>query len=417
MATDRSPRSRRRLRHTLAATALAIPLVALPAVVPAAASAVDDRGYAPGYGYAYGDTGADGSGSYWDGGDYGGYGSYGSGGSYGGYGSYGGDSAGGSGGGWSTYGLPGDGWTQQSTTQTTDTEPASASESRGVVLVDTVLDYGDGAAAGTGLVLSSDGIVATNHHVVEGATKITVTVPGGKSYTARVLGYDSVHDVALLQLEGASGLTTVTTDKAAVSTGEQVTSVGNAEGEGKLVAADGTVTDPSTPITVTEEDGSSARLTGLIEVDADVVSGDSGGALLDADGEVVGMNVAASSGGTDISGYAIPISRVLDIAAQILTGEESGDVEIGYDAALGVQLYDGSTPQVAGVVEGGAAASAGVTAGSTITSFDKTTVSSVDDLTSALAEHEPGDRVALVWTDASGARHSATVTLGRAPVA
>lgn len=147
------------------------------------------------------------------------------------------------------------------------------------------------------------------------------------------------------------------------------------------------------------------------------MSGDSGGALLDTDGEVVGMNVAASSGTANVTGYAIPVSRVLDIAAQILTGEESGGVEIGYAAALGIGLGSGSTPVVAGVVDGGPAAAAGVTTGSTITSLDKTSVSSVDDLTSVLARHAPGDRVRLTWTDAQDAAHSATVTLGRAPVA
>lgn len=380
MAAHRS-RSPHRLCRTLAACVLALPLVALPVVAPAAA-AVDDRGTAPSHGYGAWSSGGP---------------SYGL--PYGGYG-YGGDQR-----------------TQQyGATTATDTEPASASESNGVVLVDTVLDYGSGAAAGTGLVLSSDGVVATNHHVVEGATRITVTLPSGTSYTARLIGSDSVHDVALLQLGGASGLATVRTDKATVRTGEKVTSVGNAEGEGTLVAADGTVTDPSTGITVDEEDGSTAALTDLVQVDADVVSGDSGGALLDADGEVVGMNVAASSGSARITGYAIPISRVLDIAARILAGEESGDVEIGYDAALGVQLYDGSTPQVAGVVDGSAADTAGIAPGSTITSVDGTRIDSLADITGVLAQHRPGDRVRVAWTDAQGAGHSAIVGLGRAPI-
>ncbi|MEP9384022.1 S1C family serine protease [Nocardioides cheoyonin] len=383
----------RRFRNTLAASALAIPLVALPVALPAAASAVDSPVPGYGYGYSYG-------GGYGYGG--GGYGGYGYGGGYGDYG-YG-------------EGLPSYG-SQDSGTTTLDTEPATTAESKGVVLVDTIVDYGSAEAAGTGLVLSSDGIVVTNHHVVEGATEIKVSVPGGKTYDATVLGYDDTHDVAVLQLKGASGLSTVATDKAAVSDGEQVTSVGNAEGEGSLVAADGTVTDPSTAITVTDDDGSKSRLTGLIEVDADIVSGDSGGALLDADGEVVGMNVAASSGGSDISGYAIPIDRVLDIAAQIIAGKDGGDVEIGYDAALGVQLYGSGTPRVAGVVDGGAADDAGVTVGSTITSIDGTSVSSLSDITDVLAKHEPGDRVSLHWTDESGDAHTATVTLGRAPVA
>jgi len=397
----------RRFRRTLIA-AVAAPLVALPVVAPAVAAAtaadaptaVDARGY----GYGYGDEG--GYGSY--GGYDGGYGSYGGDGSYGyGYGYGTSPYSGGSGG----YGSEG------STGTTTDTEPATAKESTGVVLINTTIDYGTAEAAGTGLVLTSDGIVVTNHHVVEGATKIEVTDPStDKTYDATVLGYDSVHDVAVLQLDDASGLSTVTTDRTDATSGEEITSVGNAEGQGSLTAADGTVTDASTAITVSEDDGSSARLTDLIEVDADVVSGDSGGALLDSDGEVIGMNVAASSGSADISGYAIPIDTVLDIAAKIIAGKETGDIELGYAAALGVELSDSSTTQVAGVVDDSGAEAAGITAGSTITSLDGTTVSTLDDLTTILDKHDPGDKVRVTWTDSSGASHTATVTLGKGPV-
>ncbi|OIJ24029.1 S1C family serine protease, partial [Nocardioides luteus] len=304
-------------------------------------------------------------------------------------------------------------------TATVDSEPATEAESTGVVLVDTTVDYGTARGAGTGLTITDDGIVVTNHHVVEGATSITVTDPStGETYAATVLGYDATHDVAVLQLEDASGLSTVATDRDPATQGEQVTSVGNAEGQGSLSAADGTVTDPSTAITVHDEDGTAADLTNLIETDADVVSGDSGGALLDEDGEVIGMNVAATSGSAEISGYAIPIDTVLDIAAQILAGQESGDVEIGGSAAaLGVQVDTTSSTLVVGVVEDGAAEAAGIAEGSTITSVDGTAVASIDDITSVLAEHEPGDRIPVGWTDATGEAHAGTVTLGEGPVA
>jgi len=185
-----------------------------------------------------------------------------------------------------------------------------------------------------------------------------------------------------------------------------------------LSAADGTVTDPSTAITVNNEDGTAAELSDLIQTDADVVSGDSGGALLDEDGEVIGMNVAATSGSAEISGYAIPIDTVLDIAAQILAGEESGDVEMGGSAAaLGVQVDTTRSTLVVGVVEDGAAEAAGVTEGSTITSVGGTAVASIDDITSVLGDHEPGDEISVSWTDAAGQAHTATVTLGEGPVA
>lgn len=370
----------RRLRQSLVA-ALAIPLVAIPLATPALAVAAvgATRTYAaesgPGYGYGYG-------------------------------------------GGAHRGGIV-DPYRQSLDTSTVDSEPATEAESTGVVLVDTTVGYGTAKGAGTGLTITGDGIVVTNHHVVEGATSITVTDPStGETYAATVLGYDDVHDVAVLQLEDASGLSTVATDRDAATRGEEVTSVGNAEGQGSLSAAAGTVTDPSTAITVNNEDGTASDLTDLIQTDADVVSGDSGGALLDEDGEVIGMNVAATSGSAEISGYAIPIDTVLDIAAQILAGEESGDVEIGGSAAaLGVQVDTTRSTLVVGVVEDGAAEAGGISEGSTITSVGGTAVASIDDITSVLGSHEPGDEISVSWTDAAGEAHSATVTLGEGPVA
>jgi S1-C subfamily serine protease len=390
-----------RLRRLTAAAVLAIPVVAIPVAATAAVTTTADYGSTygyGGYGSSYGYGGSSGYGST-DPGSYGSYGSYGlGGGTYGGYGTYGGSST---------------------STSTLDAEQASDTESTGVVLINTEVDYGAGEAAGTGLVLSDDGIVVTNHHVIADSTSITVTVPStGKTYTADVVGYDAADDVAVLQLEDASGLTTVSTDTDGVSSGDAVTAVGNAEGGGTLLAADGTVTATGSDIQVSDDQGGTESLEDLIQVDADIVSGDSGGALLDSDGDVVGMNVAASSGSANVTGYAIPIDTVLDIATSIMSGETTGDIALGYDAALGVQLYSTSDAlTVAGVVDGGAAADAGITAGSTITSFDGSSVTTADDLTGAIAKLDAGDEVKVGWTDSSGASHTATVTLGRAPVA
>ncbi|GGU37728.1 S1C family serine protease [Nocardioides albus] len=291
--------SRSRRVHPAALAVLAIPLVAIPFVAPAlAVSAVSGAmtyGAEPGHGA--GDSVE----------------------------SYGGGSGSGYPGGYgdSYEGEPGAPYQQGlgTSTQPVDSEPATGSESTGVVLIDTTVDYGSARGAGTGLTITNDGIVVTNHHVVEGATSISVTDPAtGWTYDAAVLGYDDVHDVAVLQLADASGLSTVAIDRDDANRGDEVTAVGNAKGQGSLAAADGTVTDPSTSITVDNEDGTASSLRNLIETDADVVSGDSGGALLDEDGEVIGMNVAATSGSAEISGYAIPIDTVLDIASQILAG-------------------------------------------------------------------------------------------------
>ncbi|MEZ5093493.1 S1C family serine protease [Nocardioides sp.] len=315
---------------------------------------------------------------------------------------------------WRPYGPPG---MPAYSAQVTTTEPATASESEGVVLIDTELDYGTGEAAGTGLVLTSDGTVVTNHHVVEGSTSITVTDPStGTTYDADLVGYDAAADIAVLQLQDASGLTTIDPDRT-TSVGEDVTAVGNAGGTGTLSAADGSVTATGADIQVSDEQGGYESLSDLIQVDATVISGDSGGALLDADDEVIGMNVAASTGYV-IEGYAIPISTVLSLADRIEAGDTSGGIELGYGAALGIQVYAGSGGlQVGGVVRGGAADDAGLTAGSTLTSVDGTAVDTVDQIAAVLAEHAPGDSVRITWTDSSGSSHTARATLGQAPVA
>ena len=310
------------------------------------------------------------------------------------------------------------GYSDGTTSQALDTSDAPAAAEVGLVEISSTLS--DGTAAGTGMVLSSDGTVVTNHHVVEGATSIQVTVVStGQTYQARFVGSDSTKDVAVLQLVGASGLSTVNLAGSAAGVGDAVTAVGDANGDGgSLTAAPGTVTATDQSITVQGEDGTAHQLTGLIEVNADVIPGDSGGALLDSDGQVVGMNVAASSGTQDIRGYVIPISTVLTAVRAIESGDAGGSVQVGYSAYLGVGLYDDtSAATIAGALDGSAAADAGLQQGDTITSLDGTQISSASDLRAAIAAHHAGDSVRITWTTQDGQQQSATVTLGAAPVA
>jgi S1-C subfamily serine protease len=302
-----------------------------------------------------------------------------------------------------------------------NTSDATASQSTGLVEITTSLGYGAGVAAGSGIVIGSDGLVVTNHHVVEGATAITVTdVSTGQRYTADVVGYDATKDVAVLQLKDATGLATAGTATGGVAVGDAVTAVGDAGGNGgSLTAAPGTVTDGHHPITVQDDlTGASVHLHNLIQVTSDVVPGDSGGALLDAGGEVVGMNVAASSGGPDVTGYVIPIGRVLRIADAIVAGDASASVVVGGTAFLGVSLStQDSAPTLAGVLAGSPAEKLGLAAGDTITSLDGTSITTADDLRTAVAAHQPGDTVTVTWTDAAGAGHQGSVTLVAGPVA
>lgn len=319
---------------------------------------------------------------------------------------------------------------------------ATSEESAGVVTINTTLSYADESAAGTGMVLTSNGTVLTNNHVIEGATRITVTVPAtGKSYPATVVGTDTSEDIAVLKLTGSSGLTTVKEDKDAESVGQKVTAVGNAEGQGTLMAASGVISALNSTVTTSAEGTvGSESLDDMIEISADVVSGDSGGALLDSEGEVIGMTTAASSGTTAVVAYAIPIENALKVVSQIESGKEGDGVTLGYPAFLGVEVASATSTtssaageagqqgraatsstvsgaQVAEVIDGTPASEAGLDAGDTITSIGGRTISTASGLSSALAGYRPGSKVTVGWTDTRGVSHMASVTLTTGPAA
>lgn len=291
----------------------------------------------------------------------------------------------------------------------------------GVVIVNTNLAYQNGAAAGTGIVLTSSGEVLTNNHVIRGASTIKVAVPQTrKSYAAKVIGYDVTDDVAVLQLQHASGLATVTLgSSAALKVGQSVTTVGNAGGTGSLAVTTGKITGLQRAITVADDQGGAERLAGLVETNAQLQPGDSGGPLLDSSGHVVGIDTAASAGFSfrDASdGYAIPIDRVVTIAKQVVAGHGSPTVHVGKTAFLGVQVQPGGRGVLVGhVVQGGPVAKAGIGAGDLITAVSGRSVGSPDALVSALLVHHPGDRVSVSWLDGLGGTHSAKVTLGSGP--
>jgi len=316
--------------------------------------------------------------------------------------------------------------TQQGTSTQSGATAATDDEKAGVVTIVSTLNYDASyKSAGTGMILTAGGLILTNNHVVQGATSIEVTVEStGETYTADVVGTDATNDVAVLKLQDASGLTPVSFDSSGdVGTGDTIHSTGNAEGTGDLVTAEGTVLATDQSITVQSESGSGTEsLSGLIEVDADVVSGDSGGPLRDADGDVVGIVTAASQGSSTVTGYAIPIDHALAIAKQIQSGTGSATVQIGLPAFLGAQISATGAPTtggvtIAGTVDGSAAAAAGLVAGDVITAIDGAAVVDSPALTAAVQAHESGDQVAVTWTDTTGASHTATVTLGDGPAA
>lgn len=310
----------------------------------------------------------------------------------------------------------------------------------GVLLVETETSYGEGA--GSGMVLSEDGLALTNYHVVDGSSEVEVTVADtGETYTASVVGRDATQDVAVLQLQDASGLDTISVDSSGVDSGEDVAAVGNGSGQGYLTAVSGTVTGVDQTISA-ESLGDTEDLTSLIQTDADVVPGYSGGPLVDGDGQVVGMSTAASTGQTSeqVNGFAIQITEALGIADQIVAGTESDSVQVGASGALGITVTDAAAAQlentdprargsrdggtdttatgalVVEVATGSAAASAGLVAGGTVTTLDGTEVADSAELSDQVGSLEPGDSVSLEWTDAEGAEHTATVDLGESTV-
>ncbi len=296
---------------------------------------------------------------------------------------------------------------------------ASAGQLTGLVRITTTLKYAGGRAAGTGMILTSDGEVITNHHVVAGATSIQVTVMStGQHYSAAVIGTDATDDVAVIQLTNASGLATVTTDTAAASLGDDVTAVGDAGGSStRFTAASGKVIGIGRQITTESEGGSAGeKLAGLIEISSDVISGDSGGATYDDQGQVLGMTTAASTGGSDVVGYAIPIAKVLRIADDLENGTQNTRYVYGTPAFVGLGLQRSSTT-VSAVFPGTPAAKAGLAPGDTVTRVGGTRVRTSDALRRAITSHSPGDRVSLTWTDTQGTTHIATVTLIPGPVA
>jgi S1-C subfamily serine protease len=314
----------------------------------------------------------------------------------------------------------------------------------GIVDVTSILSYTSETAEGTGMVLTSGGLVLTNNHVIDQSTSVSATlVTSGKKYTAKVVGYDSTDDVALLQLVGASGLKTVTlSDSAKAKVGQAVLALGNAGGRGGLPStAQGTIQALNQSIEASDSGASTTeKLHGMIETNAPIQEGDSGGPLVNGSGAVVGMDTAANSSGfgqdqTATTGFAIPVNTALSIVNTIRGGQPTKTVHIGLAGFMGVDAGDaasanscdtggdgfGNLPDITPAVNSGAvicsvaqgapAAAAGLTGGDVITSVNGTTITDADGLTNVIAGTHPGTQLSIVYVDESGTKHDSTVTL------
>jgi len=342
----------------------------------------------------------------------------------------------------------------------------------GLVIINTTLQYSSESAAATGMVINSDGLVLTNNHVIEDSTAITARTATGQTYTAKVVGYDATGDIALIKLQGASGLRTVPIgDSKAVKTGDSVVGMGNAEGQNAIVPVTGQVTALNQTITAGDQGGSISQETlhGMIQTNASIVSGDSGGPLASSGGQVIGMDTAGNDGGFAVqqssAGYAIPIDTALAVAQQIAQGQASSTVTIGYPPFMGVLIGQGSdsNPQaqaqqanggsfggngfggfggngsqgcynsdrnlapvanvanvnsgtlILGTICGGPAAAAGMTAGSVITAVNGQAIGSPENLMGVVSKYRPGTTISVTWVSPSGQRSVSSITLKVGP--
>jgi S1-C subfamily serine protease len=349
----------------------------------------------------------------------------------------------------------------------------------GLVDITATLKYASETAEGTGMILSSSGLVLTNNHVIDGATAVTVSLADNvhRTYQAQVIGYDSIDDVALLQLTGASGLATVSIgDSAQVRVGTQVLALGDAQGRGGVTPARGSISGLNRSIQATDQgSGSTEDLNHMLQTNAQIQQGDSGGALANSAGQVIGMVTAANTPSDgqpgDSMGFAIPIDTALAIAQKIAAGQSSATVYIGLPGFLGVEVAqgnsanprqqaagerrsgdspsggnpgggnpgggnqagpgcvaDGQAPGVPrriapaasgalilGVLCGTAAQSQGLVAGDVVLSVNGQVVTTPDSMTTITAKYHPGAVVSVTWEAINGSRHTARIMLGRGP--
>ena len=344
----------------------------------------------------------------------------------------------------------------------------------GLVDISSNLGFQGGAAAATGMVISSSGLVLTNNHVITDTTGLHATVVStGQSFPAKWLGYDSAADVAVIQLVGAHGLKTIPIgNSTTVRLGDDVVALGNANGQGGAPAVVGSITGLNRTINASDSGaGTSETLHGMLETNAGIVPGDSGGPLATAGGKVIGMNTAALASGNfghpaQSVGFAIPIDTALTIAKKIINGQVSSTIRIGATGFMGVLVPAGKASQstsprqqrqlqlrqdrtgsgfpvppsgqaclpndqeagvpthvaptstgalIIGQLCSTPASKAGLTAGDVITAVGSQRVTSPSQLTSVMLGFKPGVAVQVRWVDIKGQTHRSTLILAQAP--
>jgi putative serine protease PepD len=263
-------------------------------------------------------------------------------------------------------------------------------------------------AEGSGWVYNSNGDIITNDHVVAGAKSISVQFWNGKTYKGTLVGADGSTDIAVVHVSvPSSELSPLAVgDSSKLEVGDGVVAIGSPFGLSEtatsgIVSALHRTIDAPNNFTIPDS----------IQTDAAINHGNSGGPLLNTDGQVVGMNsqIHSQSGGNEGVGFAIPSNTIKSVASQLIS---NGKAQHAY---LGISLNpNGTTAQIAGVRAGTPAAKAGLKAGDVVTSLGGTSVSTSDELAAAISSHKPGDKVSVTYTR-GGQSHTVTLTLTNRP--
>lgn len=282
-----------------------------------------------------------------------------------------------------------------------------------------------GEAAGTGIIVSKNGYVMTNNHVLEGATSVSVVDSTGELYEdATIIGRDPLNDIAFIKIKSDKEFTAAALgNSSTIRTGQQVVAIGNALGQYSNTVTSGIISGTGRPITADTGSGDTETLTDLIQTDASINPGNSGGPLVNMAGQVIGINTAIVEDANGI-GFAIPVNATKGVLAGVLdTGKVSRaylgvnyltitpDVAREYklDVNSGAYVYASSSSSP--VASGSPAEKAGLKSGDIITKINSETVGKDGSLSSILGEYRPGDKLTITYLR-DGKEQTTTVTLG-----
>ncbi|BDC71399.1 S1C family serine protease [Prescottella equi] len=276
-----------------------------------------------------------------------------------------------------------------------------------------------GEGEGSGVILSSDGLIMTNNHVIAGGGtdgKLLVAFSDGSTAPATLVGTDPTSDIAVIKVDGKSGLTPIELGSSEdVKVGEEVVAIGSPLGLAGTVTA-GIVSALDRPVSTSGETGNQNTVIDAIQTDAAINPGNSGGALVNMEGQLVGINTAiATAGGQGGSiglGFAIPVDQARRIADELVKTGKATQAIIGVQVAA-KDATGGAT--VVDVTGGGPAEKAGIPKGAVVTKVDDRVITSGDALIAAIRSHAPGDKVSVTYKDPSGNSKTVDVELGTAP--